>query len=129
MGYIIIGAISLYSMIFPSPIVDDYHVIGQGVYHLEGTTWIDDGWGRVVIAAHNPGKFSALPQLAVGDEIILLSRNETQVWIVYERLIVQDDLHHLNPTPSFTLTLITCLDRGNTWLVVNAYPMVQSQHH
>jgi len=127
-GWLVIKSISFYKSVSYTPIVNkDYDLssLGYGITHLEGTTWIDDGWGRVVIAGHNPGGFAPLQYLSIGDNIITVSHHETMEWIVYEILIVSDDLVYLNPTPTFTLTLITCWDEGYTWLVINAKRVVE----
>ena len=48
-GWIIIGDIGLYAPVGYAPIVDrEYVMPSGGVVHLEGTTWVDEGWGRVV---------------------------------------------------------------------------------
>ena len=101
-------------------IEDDYHQIGHGVYHLEGTTWIDDGWGRVVLGGHNPGIFAPLVDLEIDDLIIIMADGVSHTYKVSERHIVTNEVRWLAPTKTPTLTLITCLDRGNTWLILNA---------
>lgn len=119
-GYIIIPSIALYAPIHTAPIVDNAHVIGGGVGHLEGTTWIDDHWGRVVLAAHTPGKFAGLSALQIGDRIIVISDTGVYEFEVITMTIINDDISWLAPTDAYTLTLLTCDERGITWLAVNA---------
>jgi LPXTG-site transpeptidase (sortase) family protein len=110
----------VYAPIHTAPIVDNYHQIGDSVYHLEGTTWIDDGWGRVVIAGHNPGIFAPLIDLEIGALIIIMADGIVHKYRVTERIVTGDDTRYLAPTNTPTLTLITCLERGETWLILNA---------
>jgi LPXTG-site transpeptidase (sortase) family protein len=125
LGWLAIPDIALYSALYTAPIVDNYHVIGGGVYHLQGTTWPDDGWGRVVLAAHNPGKFGDLQQLRKGDRIVVITHTDTYEFEVTTMTVINSDESRrwLAPTDAYTLTLMTCLEVGVTWLAVDAKPV------
>jgi LPXTG-site transpeptidase (sortase) family protein len=121
MGWLIIPSVALYAPIHTAPIVDEMHQISDhGVGHLEGTTWIDDGWGRVVLAGHNPGVFEQVLTLQVRDRIIIVSRLAAYELEVTRVITSDDDARWLYPTGKPTLTLITCEDRGNTWRIIEA---------
>ncbi len=120
MGWVIIPSIALYAPIHTAPIVDNMHQIGGGVGHLEGTTWVNDEWGRVVLAAHTPGKFAGLSALQIGDRIIVISDTGAYEFEVTTMTIIDDDVRWLAPTEAYTLTLLTCDEQGVTWLAVNA---------
>ena len=127
-GWMSIPDVGLYKAISYTPITHrdyDLTTLGHGVTRLEGTGDLDATWGRIVLAGHNPGGFTPLFDLDVGDVIILVSHHDTRVWVIVEALKVGDDLVYLSPTNDLTLTLITCWDEGNTWLVINAKPVVQ----
>lgn len=119
-GWLIIPAISLYAPIYAAPIVDNVHQIGPAINYLEGTTWVNDGWGRVVLAAHNAGWFAHLGELKEGDRIIVYTDTGVYEFEVITLTIINDDVSWLAPTDAYTLTLLTCQDRGGTWLAVNA---------
>lgn len=74
-GALVIPALELYRPIGAAQIVgQEYDLSGMvnGVRWLEGTAPIDGAWGRAVIAGHNPGAFSRLGELAVGDAILVV---------------------------------------------------------
>jgi LPXTG-site transpeptidase (sortase) family protein len=89
--------------------------LGDSVGHLQGTAWIDDPQGNIVLTGHvenalgEPGPFAPLSQAKVGDRIIL-SEGGVQKW--YEVVAVEqaapDDLHYLTQNSDPRLTLITC---------------------
>lgn len=120
-GWLIIPDIALYTPVGYAPIVNrEYVMPSGGVVHLEGTTWVSDEWGRAVLVGHNPGMFAGLPDLIIGARIVIISDGDVHEYRVTERHITPDDTRWLMPTKTPTLTLITCLDRGMTWLIVNA---------
>lgn len=121
------------------PIVDkQWDVSGLGAYigWLEGTTWMDSGWGNTVLAAHvqlgtnNPGPFWGLWQLEPGDEIIVVEGNIQYRFAVTDKKVVDpQDWTVTAPTDDPMLTLITCTNWDNYFgvfserLVVQAVPM------
>jgi LPXTG-site transpeptidase (sortase) family protein len=120
-GWLIIPSIDLYTTIDPAPIVDQQYVIpAYGAAHLDGTAWVDDGAYRVVLAGHTPGTFDRLHEVGQGDRIIVNSHLAAYDFRVTRRLVTGDTVHWLMPTDTPTLTLITCLERGQTWLIVEA---------
>ncbi len=121
LGWIIIPDVAMYSPIGYAPIINrEYIMPSGGVVHLEGTTWVNDDWGRVVLAGHNPGMFAGLPDLTVGAQIVIVADGIVHDYRMTDRHITSDDTGWLMPTKTPTLTLITCLDRGETWLIINA---------
>lgn len=129
LGWLIIPGVLPYAPIYAAPIddngtatiEDDYHQISDyGVGHLEGTAWIDDGWGRVVLAGHNPGVFAPILTLQVGDRIIIVSHLAEYEFKVTRIEIVSNNRRWLAPTDKPTLTLITCEERGKTWRIAEA---------
>lgn len=101
------------------PLVEGWHVIGDGVCHLEGTATIDDDWARVVLAGHTPGVFSELVEIVVGDDIMLWNDASVEIYrVTLITITVVGDTQWLMPTEHETLTLLTC--SGNERLVVHA---------
>jgi LPXTG-site transpeptidase (sortase) family protein len=131
----------------PIPIVETplvnrkWDVSGLGYYvgWLQGTTWMDPGWGNTVLAAHvqlgfqNPGPFWGLGDLVPGDEIIVIEGDIQRKFVVKSiRKVDPDDVTVTAPTNSPTLTLITCTEWDNHYglfsqrMVVQAVPEGQS---
>jgi LPXTG-site transpeptidase (sortase) family protein len=131
----------------PIPIVETplinrkWDVSGLGYYvgWLQGTTWMDPGWGNTVLAAHvqlgfqNPGPFWGLGDLAPGDEIIVIEGDIQRKFVVKSiRKVDPSDVSVTAPTNSPTLTLITCTEWDNHYglfsqrMVVQAVPEGQS---
>jgi LPXTG-site transpeptidase (sortase) family protein len=131
----------------PIPIVETplinrkWDVSGLGYYvgWLQGTTWMDPGWGNTVLAAHvqlgfqNPGPFWGLGDLVPGDEIIVIEGDIQRKFVVKSiRKVDPSDLSVTAPTNSPTLTLITCTEWNSHYglfsqrMVVQAVPENQS---
>ena len=120
-GWISIPSIWTYA----KPIVDDnwdLSDLGQGVAHLNTTNWIDDDWGRVVIAAHNPGAFSDIGNMTDGDLIALWDTDGYKVYIVYaiHKGVDPSEVRWLSATPEPTLVLLACWDNERTRIVIEA---------
>jgi LPXTG-site transpeptidase (sortase) family protein len=113
-GYLLIPAIDLYRPVGTCPLVDGWHdttALGNGVCHLEGTTWIDDDWGRVALGGHTPGAFARLTEIGVGDVIILWDRGTVEVYrVTWRGSVPVSDISWLMPTTPEHATLITCSD-------------------
>jgi LPXTG-site transpeptidase (sortase) family protein len=95
----------------------DVSALGMNVGHLQGTAWIDDGPGNVVLSGHvelrdgRRGVFAGIDDLAVGDLIILERGGQELRYSVTElREVEPTDLTPLMPTTDDRLTLITCSD-------------------
>jgi LPXTG-site transpeptidase (sortase) family protein len=121
-GTVYIPAIQLVKPVSECPLVDGWYDtswLGDGVCHLEGTTWITDNWGRVGLAGHTPGAFDDLVWLAVGDQILVFDDRVIEVYEVTQMAIVTvSDIQWIMPTTTEHLTLITC--SGARRLVVDA---------
>lgn len=124
LGWLIIPDVVPFAPIYEVPIIDREYAMEHITYnvgHLAQTTWIDEGWGRVVLAAHNPGAFSRLPEITRCTPITVISHTQIMTFYVVELLIVNDDnLAYLSPTTKLTLTLITCW--GDQRLIVIGEP-------
>jgi len=121
-GTVYIPAIQLVKPVGECPLVDGWYDtswLGDGVCHLEGTTWIDADWGRVGLAGHTPGAFDDLVWLEVGDQILVFDDWRVELYEVTQVAIVTvSDIQWIMPTPTEHLTLITC--SGARRLVVDA---------
>jgi sortase A len=82
--------------------------LNRGVGWIEGTARPDEN-GNVGIAGHRDGFFRGLKDVAGGDAIELELPNSVERYRVSSITIVKpDDVSVLDPTPSKTLTLVTC---------------------
>lgn len=93
----------------------DVDELGMNIGHLQGTNWIDDGGGNIVLSGHvemrdgRQGIFANLNQLNLQDRIVLRQDDTEWTYAVTEiRNVQPDDLTPLYPTLSDQLTLITC---------------------
>lgn len=87
---------------------DDSRSLKKSAGHLPDTPWPWDA-GNSAIAGHRDGRFRALRDAKVGDEIRLQTRRGELVYTVKELSIVApDDLSVLGPREPASLTLITC---------------------
>jgi len=91
--------------------------LGDQVGHLEGTAWLDNPTGNVVLAGHvelsdgSKGAFADIDKMAVGDIVTLREDGVDYVYRVSEiKEVASDDLSVVYPTESARLTLITCSD-------------------
>lgn len=85
--------------------------------------------GNIVIAGHVGYRgtiFNQLPEVAVGDEIVLsIGQNERRYQITATWTVLPTDSWTMAPTPDETLTLITCIPINvyNHRLIVRAVPV------
>ena len=87
---------------------DDEHTLKVAVGHLPDTLlpWQDP---NTALAGHRDTFFRPLRRLQSGDEIRLVTPHGTFRYRATRELIVEpDDLSVLDPSPTATLTLITC---------------------
>lgn len=93
----------------------DVSYLGQTVGHLQGTAWLDDAPGNIVLSGHvelsdgRKGVFATLSDVAIGEVVIIERGTEEWQYIVTDvREVAPEDLAPLYPTATETLTLITC---------------------
>jgi LPXTG-site transpeptidase (sortase) family protein len=81
---------------------------------LDGSTWIYEDWGRVVLAGHTPGIFARLNELQLGDLIVVVGLEGA---VRYSVVNIETDSRWNGalrpPTTPPTLQLITCLFDGS----------------
>jgi len=86
----------------------DDATLNRGVGHIEDTA-LPGTDGNSGIAGHRDGFFRGLKDVGVGDAIELEMLNERLVYRIERTLIVDpEDVWVLDPTPSRSLTLVTC---------------------
>jgi len=93
----------------------DVSNLGMNVGHLQGTRWMNEGPGNIVLSGHvemrdgRKGIFAEIGALTDGDVVILQYRGQEQRYQVVEiRNVDPNDLSPVYPTESDLLTLITC---------------------
>lgn len=104
----------------------DTSQIGDGVARAEGYNWGSTESGRTIILGHNPGAFSDLDKLQVGDRIYLFYAPwaDTAVFEVVDIYILPDRTYtdvFTVPIMHWELNLLTCY--GDRWLWVRALPV------
>lgn len=120
-GWISIPAIGLIEPIEIAPIENHAYVIGDGVYWLSGTYWIDAERGRVSLAAHANGAFADIWLLRPGDTILIAAPARMVVFEVSEtRLVNNGDLARELAVREQVLKLLLWTCRPGGWLVVEA---------
>lgn len=111
--------------------------LGDSVGHLDGTSWLDDSGGNIVLAGHvesatgAPGPFAHLFEAKVGDLVILREGLREEHFVVTSINFVQpNDVGYVVQDGHRRLTLITCTNwdqKARTYqgrLVVIAEPTV-----
>ena len=95
----------------------DVSNLGMNIGHLQGTPWLNEGPGNIVLSGHvemrdgRQGIFAGLGNLAAGNRIILQQNGVEQQYSVREiRNVDPADLTPLYPSEGDILTLITCDD-------------------
>lgn len=91
--------------------------LGDSVGRLEGTGWLDDPGGNIVLAAHvedaegKPGPFASLFDSKRGDVVILRDGDQEVIFhVVTIDHAAPDDMRYVTRTGKRHLTLITCTD-------------------
>jgi sortase A len=83
-------------------------ILNRAVGHISGTARPGEN-GNVAIAGHRDGFFRGLKDLELGARLVLTSLDDRQVFTVQSLTVVSPgDVHVLDPTPTPTLTLVTC---------------------
>jgi len=86
----------------------DEQTLNRAVGHIEGTP-VPGADGNVGIAGHRDSFFRRLKDIALDDDIEILTRSGAIAYRVTRTDIVRpSDVWVLDPTPSATLTLVTC---------------------
>lgn len=125
-GYLRIDSIDLYEAIYDAPMTCDNTCYwdesywNNNVAHLNGPGmfWVDQGT-RTVLVAHNPGLFELLPDVQVGDMVVVRTEDYTYRYKVQTKWITTvNDVSPVQPTSDARLTLITCY--GTERLVIDA---------
>ena len=102
-----VGSISVNSINFV-----EYANLENGVAYIEELTWNRTDGGRTIIIGHNPGAFSNLQYMQVGDDIYLLMDGieKTLHFVVYQvgLVDVEDTWLFNSPTSEYELVLMTC---------------------
>jgi sortase A len=82
--------------------------LNRGVGRILGTARVGEG-GNLGIAGHRDGFFRGLKDVAVGDELELVARGQSDTYVVDKITIVRpEDVSVLAPTRVPSLTLVTC---------------------
>jgi len=82
--------------------------LNRGVGRIPGTAEIGRP-GNIGIAGHRDGFFRVLQNITSGDVVELEQHGATSRYVVSQIQIVSpDDVQVLNPTPTPTITLVTC---------------------
>lgn len=85
--------------------------LNRGVGWIEGTEEIEQEGqeGNVGIAGHRDGFFRGLKDLQIGDTMDLVTKTRRQTFVIDQFQIVSPkDVSVLQPTPTPSLTLVTC---------------------
>jgi sortase A len=86
---------------------DDFN-LNRGVGRIKGTARVG-GDGNLGIAGHRDGFFRGLKDIALGDEIELLTASGTEAYTVSSIEVVDpDDVSVLAPSEKKSITLVTC---------------------
>ena len=86
----------------------DDRTLDRAVGHIDGTAMPGTN-GNLGIAGHRDGFFRGLKDIAPGDAIQIDTLQGTDVYRVDRTWVVDpDDVSVLDPTPTRTLTLVTC---------------------
>ena len=86
----------------------DDATLDRGVGHVEQTA-LPGADGNIGIAGHRDGFFRGLKDIVVGDRIELDTADGMDTYRIARTWIVEpDDVSVLDPTPTRTITLVTC---------------------
>ena len=88
---------------------DDERTLGKAVGHLPDTPLPWDRRGNVALAAHRDGLFRKLEKIRLNDDVrIVTPRGEYHYRVKKTHIVDPDDVWVIAPTPTPTITLITC---------------------
>ena len=105
MAILRIPRIGLHVAVLPGT---DELTLNRASGHIEGTSLPGEA-GNIGIAGHRDGFFRGLKDLQVGDRLDLETLAGTTRFVIDDlRIVEPEEVHVLDPTPSPTLTLVTC---------------------
>jgi sortase A len=88
---------------------DDDSTLGKAVGHLPDTPLPWQQNGNVALAAHRDGLFRPLKNIRLNDEVrVVTAQGEFSYRVRKTQIVDPDDVWVIAPTPTPTLTLITC---------------------
>jgi sortase A len=88
---------------------DDDSTLGKAVGHLSDTPLPWQQNGNVALAAHRDGLFRPLKNIRLNDEVrVVTAQGEFSYRVRKTQIVDPDDVWVIAPTPTPTLTLITC---------------------
>ena len=88
---------------------DDDKTLGKAVGHLPDTPLPWHRRGNVALAAHRDGLFRRLENIRLEDDVrVVTPRGEYHYRVKNTRIVDPDDVWVIAPTPTPTVTLITC---------------------
>jgi sortase A len=105
-----LGVLRIRKIDLQVPVFDgtDDLTLDRGVGRITGTARIGQV-GNLGIAGHRDGFFRGLKDLAIGDPVELELHNRIEEYVVRQiRIVTPEDVSVLDPTPTETLTLVTC---------------------
>ena len=92
------------------PIFDgtDEMTLNRGIGRIAGTAMPGED-GNFAIAGHRDGFFRGLKDIAIGDQVEITSRIESETYIVDStEIVTPSDIGVLEAGPTHTVTMITC---------------------
>ena len=105
-----IAVLSIPKLDLVVPVFDDTNdlTLDRGVGRIHGTTQVGQP-GNLGIAGHRDGFFRGLQDIAAGDIIELARPRATDTYVVRKlEVVTPEDTYVLEPTPTPTMTLVTC---------------------
>lgn len=88
---------------------DDDRTLGKAVGHLPDTPLPWQRQGNVALAAHRDGLFRPLENIRLNDDVrVFTARGEYHYRVKKTHIVDPDDVWVIAPTPTPTITLITC---------------------
>jgi sortase A len=105
-----IGILRIPKIELEVPVFDgtDELTLNRGVGRITGTARVGQ-IGNLGIAGHRDGFFRGLKDIALRDVIELELLDRTKEYVVQRiRVVAPEDVNVLDPTPTATLTLVTC---------------------
>ncbi|MGW8370170.1 MAG: class D sortase [Gammaproteobacteria bacterium] len=105
------GILEIPSIELSVPIFDGTSeiVLNRGLGWIEGTAELGGSGGNIGLAGHRDGFFRGLKDIEIGNTIELQTMTGIESYVITDTFIVEPtDVFVLDPTPSPSLTLVTC---------------------